>query len=100
MTRLLLAFTTTAALSLGFVAEAGAWTRHGTVTGPRGTATIDGSGSCYNGSCSRQVTRTGPYGNSVSRQGSVSCAGGACSASRTTTGPRGATVTRQGTIRR
>lgn len=89
-----------ALLSLAAAAEAHAWERSGSVTGPRGTVTVHGSGSCAGGSCSRQVTRTGPNGYSMSRQGSAACANGSCSGSRTTTGPRGNTVYRQGSISR
>jgi hypothetical protein len=32
---------------------------------------VQASGSCANGSCSRSVTRTGPYGNTYTRQGTV-----------------------------
>jgi hypothetical protein len=80
--------------------DANAWTRNGSATGWRGTATVNAAGSCAGGTCSRSVTRTGPYGNSMSRQGSVSCANGACTGSRTTTGPRGNTVYRQGSVSR
>ena len=89
-----------AVLSFAAAADANAWSRNGSITGPRGTATVTGSGTCANGSCSRSVTRTGPYGYSVSRQGTASCANGTCTGSRTTTGPRGNTVYRQGSISR
>ena len=82
------------------IAEASAWTRTGTVTGPRGTATITAAGGCAYGVCSRSVTRTGPYGRTVTRTGSASCVGGVCTASRVTTGPRGNTVYRYGTFYR
>lgn len=88
------------ALSLASAPDANAWTRTGSVTTWRGTTTVTGSGSCAYGTCSRQVTRTGPYGGSVSRQGSASCAGGVCTGSSTTTGPRGQTIYRQGTVYR
>jgi len=89
-----------AALSIGAAADANAWTRSGSVTGWRGTATVHASGGCAYGACSRQITRSGPYGYSVSRQGSVACASGACVGSRTTTGPYGNTVVRYGTFYR
>ena len=91
------------ALALMFalsVSNANAWTRNATVSGPNGTATIHGSGSCANGTCSRSVTVTGPYGNTARRQGSVTCANGVCSGSRTTTGWNGNTVYRQGAVYR
>lgn len=87
-------------LSVAVIADANAWTRSRSVSGWRGTASVNASGSCANGTCSRQITRTGPYGNSVSRQGSASCSGGTCTGSRTTTGPNGYSVTREGTISR
>lgn len=87
-------------LSVAAAADAHAWERSGSVTGARGTATVHGSGSCAGGACSRQITRTGPTGYSMSRQGSVACAGGSCTGSRTTTGPRGNMVYRQGSISR
>jgi hypothetical protein len=71
MKKLILTTAMIGALSVAAVADANAWTRSGTVTGPRGTSTIQGSGGCANGTCSRSVTRTGPYGNSVTRTGSV-----------------------------
>ena len=89
-----------AALSFAAAMDANAWTRSGSATGWRGTATVSGSGSCANGTCSRNVTRTGPYGNSMSRQGAASCANGTCTGSRTTTGPRGNTIYRQGSVSR
>lgn len=89
-----------AVLSFAVATDANAWSRSGSVTGPRGTATVQGSGSCAGGACSRSVTRTGPYGYSVSRQGTVSCANGVCTGSRATTGPRGNTIYRQGSVSR
>ena len=86
------------ALSVAATADASAWTRNGTITGPRGTSTIQGSGSCANGTCSRAVTATGPNGNTVTRQGSATCAYGVCAGSRQTTGPRGNTVYRRGVV--
>ncbi|MGF1500568.1 MAG: hypothetical protein ACFBSD_02025 [Paracoccaceae bacterium] len=87
-------------ISVGIAAEASAWDRNGSVTGPRGTSTVQGSGSCSGGACARNVTKTGPAGHSATRQGSGSCSGGSCSGSRTTTGPRGQSATRSGTISR
>jgi hypothetical protein len=60
------------ALSVAAVADANAWTRSATTTGPRGgTSSLSVSGSCANGSCNRTATRTGPAGNSVTRQSTV-----------------------------
>ena len=89
-----------AILAAGVAADAGAWERKGSFTGPRGTSTVDGSGSCSDRACSRSVTKTGPQGYSASRQGSGSCADGTCSGSRTTTGPAGQAWTREGSISR
>ena len=88
----------TAVLTIGMIADAYAWERKSTRTGPRGTATLESNGSCSGRACSRSVTRTTPYGNTFNRQGDASCADGSCSGSRTTTGPRGETVTRSGSI--
>lgn len=96
MTKFIAIAALAAAMSVVAVADASAWTRSGTVTGPRGTSTIQGSGSCANGTCSRSVTRTGPYGYSATKQSSASCAGGTCSRSATRTGPYGYSVTKQG----
>ena len=68
-------FLTTAmigALSVAAIADANAWTRSATATGPRGTSTFQGSGSCANGSCTRSATRTGPAGNTYTRQSTIS----------------------------
>ena len=59
------------ALTVAAVADASAWTRSGTSTGPRGTSSFQATGSCANGSCSRTATRTGPAGNSYTRQSTV-----------------------------
>ena len=59
-------------LTVAAAADASAWTRSGTSTGPRGgTSNFQASGSCANGSCSRSATRTGPAGNTYTRQGTV-----------------------------
>ncbi|MEM6422890.1 MAG: hypothetical protein AAF698_09895, partial [Pseudomonadota bacterium] len=85
-----------AVLAVGVVADASAWERKGSFAGPRGTSTVEGSGTCAGGACSRNVIKTGPYGRSFSRQGSGSCADGSCSGSRTTSGPNGQSWTREG----
>lgn len=100
MTKLLAASALGAVLSLAAVADANAWTRDRSFHGPRGSASLHGSGSCSGGSCSRSMVRTGPYGRTFSREGSASCSGGTCSGSRTTTGPAGRTWTREGSISR
>jgi hypothetical protein len=51
------------------MAEAG-WKRSGTVVGPYGGVTsVQGSGSCANGTCSSTQTWTGPYGGTTVRKG-------------------------------
>ena len=59
------------ALSVAAVADANAWTRSASSTGPRGTSTLQASGSCANGSCTRNATRTGPAGNTYSRTSTI-----------------------------
>ncbi len=77
------------ALTTAAAADAHAWTRSGSVTGPRGTTTFGRSGSCSGGTCSWQAGGTGPAGNSWSRSGSASCSGGSCTRQGQGTGPRG-----------
>ena len=72
MKKLVLTSAIIGALSVAAVADASAWTRTGTATGPRGTSSVNVTGSCANGSCTRSVTRTGPAGNSYTRQGTIS----------------------------
>ncbi|MBP2561324.1 hypothetical protein J2T08_002240 [Neorhizobium galegae] len=100
MTKTLAACLLASTFALLSVGQANAWTRDGSVSGPRGTASVHANGNCASGSCSRSVTRTGPNGYSMSRNGSASCDGGTCTGSRTTTGPRGNTVTRSGSFHR
>jgi hypothetical protein len=60
------------ALSVAAVADANAWTRSASTTGPRGgTSSLNVQGSCGGGSCNRTATRTGPYGNTATRQSTV-----------------------------
>jgi len=87
-------------LALSAAGEASAFSRQGTVTGPRGTASVHAQAGCAAGTCSRSITRTGPSGATLSRKGVVTCTDGSCSGSRTTTGPRGNIVTRSGSIQR
>ena len=100
MTRFIMLAAGAATLTFAMGADAQAWTRSGGATGWRGTSSVQASGGCGGGSCTRSITRTGPYGYSMSRQGSASCAGGVCSGTRTTTGPRGNSVSRSGTFYR
>jgi len=72
MKKLILMSALAGALIVGAAADASAWTRSGTSTGPRGgTSNFQASGSCANGSCSRTATRTGPAGNTYTRQSTV-----------------------------
>jgi hypothetical protein len=100
MTKTLTAGLLAGTFALLSVGQANAWTRDGSISGPRGTASVHANGGCTGGSCSRSINRTGPDGYSMSRSGSVSCDGGYCNGSRTTTGPRGNTVTRSGSFHR
>lgn len=92
------AFAALLALAAGSPAQA--FSRQGSVSGPRGTATLHAEGGCSAGTCTRSITRTGPDGATLSRSGTASCADGHCTGSRTTTGPRGHSVTRSGTFQR
>jgi len=71
MKNLLLTTAMIGAFSIVAAADASAWTRSATSTGPRGTSTVQATGSCANGSCTRNVTRTGPAGNTYTRTGTV-----------------------------
>ncbi len=72
MKKLFLTSAMIGALSLAAAADANAWTRNVSSTGPRGTSSATVTGSCANGSCSRNATRTGPAGNTYTRTGTVS----------------------------
>ncbi|MGJ4889065.1 hypothetical protein ACQR0Z_31565 [Bradyrhizobium sp. HKCCYLS3077] len=78
-----------AALSAAAAADANAWTRSGSITGPRGTTNFGSSGSCAGGACGWQGGGTGPAGRSWSRSGSASCSGGSCTVQGQGSGPRG-----------
>ncbi|MBB4505277.1 MULTISPECIES: hypothetical protein [Rhizobium] len=86
--------------ALTVAADANARSRDRSVSGTNGTASMHASGGCSGGSCSRNVTRTGPYGKTYSRSRTATCdqTSGSCSGSATTTGPNGSTVTRQGSV--
>mgnify|MGYP003481639647 FL=1 len=71
MKKLIAMSTLAGALSIAAAADASAWTRSGTTTGPRGTSSVHASAGCANGSCTRSVTRTRPSGNTYTRQGTV-----------------------------
>lgn len=85
-------------LTVTMVAEASAWERKASVSGPRGTKTFSAQGNCSGDSCTRSATATGVYGGTATRNGSGSCNGGSCSGSRTTTGQAGNSVNRSGSI--
>jgi len=72
MTKLFLTSLVIGTLSVAAAADANAWTRSATATGPRGTSHVTATGSCANGSCTRNVTRTGPAGNTYTRTGTIS----------------------------
>ena len=72
MKKLFLTSAVIGALSFAAVADANAWTRSATSSGPRGTSSLQATGSCANGSCTRNATRTGPAGNTYSRTGTIS----------------------------
>ena len=77
-----------AVISFAAVSEAGAWTRSGSFTGPRGTSNWGASGGCAGGSCSWNGGGSGPRG-AWSRSGSANCSGGACAVGGQGSGPRG-----------
>lgn len=85
-------------LTLAASTGASAWTRTGSVTGPKGSITTTVKGSCSGGTCTRDTTRTGTNGKTVTTSGTASCSGGSCTGTRTTTGPNGKSTTRTGTI--
>jgi hypothetical protein len=77
---------------MALTADANAWSRKNTVTGPGGnTVTHQSKGHCDNASCSRSGRITGPAGNSVTYGGSTSCHDGVCTRKGKITGPRGRT---------
>lgn len=90
-----IAFAAAALTMMALAADANAWTRSGSATGPRGgTWSSQGSGSCSGGSCSHSGTVTGPNGGTSSYGGSTSCSGGSCTHNGTVTGPNGGTRSR------
>lgn len=88
-------------LSFTAIADAAAWTRSGSITGPRGgTSSVQGSGACAYGGCSSQSTRTLPGGGVISRSSASNCGGGACTRNSRIVGPGGRAFQRTGTISR
>jgi hypothetical protein len=77
-----------AVISVVVVSEAGAGTRSGSFTGPRGTSNWGASRSCAGGACSWNGGGSSPRG-AWSRSGSASCASGACAVGGQGSGPRG-----------
>jgi len=100
MTRLIAISTLVAAISIASIADASAWTRNGSFSGPRGTTNYGGSGSCSGGSCSSTRGGTGPAGRSWSGQSSSSCSGGSCTHSGSGTGPAGNSYNHTGSVSR
>ena len=72
MKKLVLTTAFIGALSVAAIADANAWTRSRTATGPRGSSSVSVTGGCASGTCTRSATRTGPAGNTYTRQGSIS----------------------------
>lgn len=95
---MLVAAALTAVLVAAFASDANAWSHSGTTSGPNGSISTQGSGSCAGGACSWSGGGSGPAGQTWSRQGSASCAGGTCSGTGSFTGPRGNTRTHSGTV--
>ncbi len=84
-----------------FAADADAWERRSTITGPAGnSAHVEAYGSRGGGTWSRNRTITGPNGNTATLGATGSCSGGECNINRSRTGPAGNTVNRSTTIRR
>ncbi len=84
-----------------FAADADAWERRSTITGPAGNqAHVEAYGSRGGGQWERGRTITGPAGNTATLGASGSCYGGECNIERSRTGPAGNTVNRSTTIRR
>lgn len=105
------AFTLTIAL-----ADANAWERKTTTTGPQGNSrSVEASGKCTGNSCTykRVVTTpsgekrvikrkvvTGPNGKTVSYGAAGRCSGDSCSYAGGAVGPNGGVVTGSGTVKR
>jgi hypothetical protein len=100
MNRILIASLTSLAL-LGAAGSAQAdWQRKGTWTGPNGkTTTVEGSGSCANGTCSSSTVWIGPNGKKSTRSSTtVKTGAGTAERNTTYTGPNGRVVKRKATI--
>jgi hypothetical protein len=83
-----------------FAADADAWERRSTITGPAGNSGhVEAYGSRGGGEWYRNRTITGPSGNTATLGATGSCYGGECQIERQRTGPAGNTVRRSTTIR-
>jgi len=85
-----------------FAADADAFERRSTITGPAGNQVhVQGSVKQTGpGQWQRSRTITGPAGNTATLGATGSCYGGECTINRSRTGPAGNTVNRSTTIRR
>ena len=86
------------AFAIVMAGDAFAWSRKSSVSGANGSASVDANAGCSGGTCSRNIQRTGPNGNSSSRSGSASCSGNSCSTSSSTTTRSGNSVSRSGGV--
>ena len=89
MTTILTVFGLTA---VGAESDASARERANSITGPRGTSTVAGSGSCSGFACARSVTKTGPLRNSASLIGTGHGSDGGCSGGGSASDPAGRLV--------
>ncbi len=90
-------------LSLATAADANAWTRNASTTGPYGGSIhASGSGGCSGYNCSSSGTYTNAYGQTVTRNSQTACdpVTQACNRSSVVTGPYGGQVRRNSTIAR
>lgn len=84
---------------MAMTADANAWSRKNTWTGPNGgKVTSQSSGYCENGTCTRSGKVTGRYGNSATYRSSTTCKNGVCTREGSITGPGGRTFKRRSTI--
>jgi hypothetical protein len=92
----------TAVLSIATAAEASAFSRSVSATGPNGgTYTHQGSGGCSGGSCSLNSSTTGPNGLTSSHSATATRNGnGTVSVNGTGTGPYGGSYDRSVTYGR
>ncbi|MCO6185094.1 hypothetical protein [Rhizobium sp. L1K21] len=87
MTKTLKIALISAPLLMATALQAGAWERHGTVTGTNGrSASVNTYGGCSGNTCGHTTTATGPNGNTASRSHNVTCANGVCNSNATVNG--------------